>query len=605
MANWVNKRRLIVLVALVVCGCSAESYRREADRDVQALIKDREKQTLDYTPQVDVPAPVVTTVPKRAYDKIPLTPIAPKNAPPIEIERVVAPRAPLGPEESLAREPVVEEKGWGKELAERYRPRIPLGPTAPQDVLQQFDLFASLRYAVQHSRAYQDKMEEVYGTALTVTLERHLFTPIPFATTGLQYSGGQKSTDYKSALTVANEFGVKQKLPYGGEVLASGLVNFVNTINGNVEDGETAALALSGSLPLLRGFGMVNLEPLISSERQLVYKVREFEEFRRAFVVETSRAYFNLLAAQQGIRNRRINLATSTDLRERSQALYDNNRLSGLEVQRARQQELQAQSQLINAEESYQSRLDDFKLVLGMPVDEVLDVVPVQMDVSMPKLMSEDAIALALKYRLTLTTAADRVDDALREVKNSRNELLPELNLTASGTVGNEANTPAVELQGRTTNYKAGITLDLPIDRLKERNQYRLALIAFQKAQRDLTGTKDAVTADVRDALRSLRAAEISLEIQQVSIDLAERRVEFANIRLTQGAANSNRDVVEAQQSLLSAQDAYEQARSQLQISVMEYMRVTGTLRVDPDSGTIGRVMDRGGMAANNSIRGR
>jgi outer membrane protein TolC len=448
-------------------------------------------------------------------------------------------------------------------------------------------------------------MEGLYTTALSVTLERHLFTPRPFATSSVQYTGGQKTSDYKSALTVSNKAGVRQRLPYGGEIVASGLVSFVNAINGNVDDGESASLALTGSMPLLRGFGMVNLEPLISSERTLVYRVREFEEFRRSFAVQIAREYFNLLAGQQGIRNRRVNLASSIDLRERSQALYDANRLSALEVQRARQQELQAQSQLINAEENYQSRLDTFKLLLGMPVEEGLDVANEEMTVAMPKLMSEDAVALAHRYRLTMATASDRVDDAMRAVKNSRNGLLPDLVLTASGTVGNEANTPAVELQGRTSTYNAGVSLDLPIDRLKERNQYRVALIDFQKAQRDFTETKDIVTAEVRDALRTLHAAEISLEIQRVSIELAQRRAEFANIRLTQGAANSNRDVVEAQSDLLSAQDSYEQARTQIQISVLGYLRVTGTLRVDPESGTLGRVMDRAELQANNSFQVR
>ena len=32
---------------------------------------------------------------------------------------------------------------------------------------------------------------------------------------------------------------------------------------------------------------------------ELVYRVRDFEEFRRSFVVDTARAYLNLLAAQQ------------------------------------------------------------------------------------------------------------------------------------------------------------------------------------------------------------------------------------------------------------------------------------------------------------------
>src|SRR5205823_2246071 len=158
--------RLILLLILTfwLCGCSPDHYARQADLDVQRLIRDREKQTLEYAPQVE------------------------------------------------------------------------LGPSLPREVMQRFDLFASLAYAVQHSRAYQDQMDDLYTTALAVTLQRHLFTPRPFANTSALYTGGQKKSNYKSALTVSNRVGVRQQLPYGGEVVASGLVQFVNAINGNVDD---------------------------------------------------------------------------------------------------------------------------------------------------------------------------------------------------------------------------------------------------------------------------------------------------------------------------------------------------------------------------------
>jgi outer membrane protein TolC len=222
-----------------------------------------------------------------------------------------------------------------------------------------------------------------------------------------------------------------------------------------------------------------------------------------------------------------------------------------------------------------------------------------------PRLLAEDAVALAHKYRLSLVTAADQVDDATRAVKNSRNGLLPDVELTAAAEIGNEDETPAREIRGGTAEYRAGINIEWPLDRLAERNAYRRSLINLQRAQRNLAAERDRVTADVRDSLRAIRAAEISLEIQRLGIDLAERRMEFANIRLTQGAANSNRDVVEAQNSLLDAQDRFERAKSQLQVRVLEYMRNTGTLRVDPEAGTIGRVMDRAAGAANNSSRPR
>jgi outer membrane protein TolC len=596
---------LIVVAALILTSCSADHHVRQTDRQVQAIIRDRERKALEYTPQVDVPVPVVTPVPKRAYATVPLSPVPPKTVPPIEVERIDIPRTSLGPDLALMERPALIEPSWGEELADRYRPRLPLGPPAPGQTTRQLDLFGCLQYAVQNSRTYQNEMEQLYFSALDVSLERHLFSPRPFASTSIDYSGGQRTSQYRSALAVTNTAGIRQQLPFGGEIVASGLVDFVNALHGNVNDGEEAALVLSGSMPLLRGFGMINLEPLIDSERQLIYQVRDFEDFRRSFVVDIARQYFNLLAVQQGVRNRRVNLATSTDLRIRSQELYNAFKLSFLEVQRARQSELQAQSSVIDSEESYQTALDDFKVSLGMPVDEPMDVVPVQMDVSIPRLMAEDAVSLAHKFRLTLVTAADRVDDATRAVKNSRNRLLPDVELAAQGRLGNENETPARELRGSTGTYEVGVRIDWPIDRVAERNAYRRSLIGLQQAQRNLAAERDRVTADVRDALRTIRAAEISLEISRLGIELAERRMEFANIRLTQGAANSNRDVVEAQTALLDAQDRLERARSQLQVRVLEYMRSTGTLRVDPQAGTIGRVMDRAAGPANNSSQAR
>jgi outer membrane protein TolC len=169
--------------------------------------------------------------------------------------------------------------------------------------------------------------------------------------------------------------------------------------------------------------------------------------------------------------------------------------------------------------------------------------------------------------------------------------------------VGNEAESPAVQLRDRTATYSAGVTLDLPVDRVAERNSFRRSLISFQHAERNYEATRDRITADVRDTLRAIRAAELSLDIQRRGIELAQRRVEYATARLLLGGNLSSRDVVEAQTSLLSAQDSYEQAKSVLQIRVLEYMRDTGTLRVDPKAGSIGRAMDRKPSQPTNGPR--
>jgi outer membrane protein TolC len=212
-------------------------------------------------------------------------------------------------------------------------------------------------------------------------------------------------------------------------------------------------------------------------------------------------------------------------------------------------------------------------------------------------------VATALKYRLSLKTAADRLEDAQRGVKNARNRLLPELDLSASVGAGNTPGTPARNLNADTLDYSAGVTLNLPIDRVSERNAYRASLIRFQQVQRDYAAAKDEIAIDVRAALRSIRAAEVSVEIQRQNLELAERRLEFANELLKQGKREA-RDVVEAQSALLDAQDGYEGARRELQVQVLQFMRDTGTLRVDPEAGAIGRAMERAGGGSTTSPPG-
>lgn len=584
---------------LAVAGCTPEAYRRDADRQVQRILRDRKAEALGYQPETTAGAKPAPLARGSDYRKIPATAMPPPGAPAIEVPDPTVPYGPLGPERDVMPSgpdgaPDDREIGMAAEGEFAGYGHLELGPPAPWAGGHKLDLFGSLRFAVQNSREYQDRMEDLYLAALDVTLERHLFAPRPFAGAGLEYTGGQADVDYRSALAATASAGVRQQVPYGGEIVAETLVRFVDAIEGEVEDGESADIVLSGSLPLLRGAGLVNLEPLIASERQVVYEVRDFEVFRRAFAVGIASQYFGLLAQQQNISNRLLNYANLADLLERTQALFEAGQQPALEVQRARQSLLAGENALIDARQQYENALDDFKIALGMDVNEFLDVMPVELLVDVPEVEGIEPIETAYRYRLELQTARDRISDAVRQVEVARNGLLPDLDLTARATAGNRAGTPARRLDSRTLEYSAGLQLDLPIDRLAERNAYRRAVIAFDRAQRSFEDIRDQVAAQVRSDARGIRSAQSSLVIQQESVRLAEERLELANDRLRLGVEGADaREVVEAQEDLLQAQDAYQRAQAQLQIRVLEFLRDTGTLRVNPDAGEIGLVMDR------------
>jgi outer membrane protein TolC len=417
----------------------------------------------------------------------------------------------------------------------------------------------------------------------------------------VQYTGGQRDVNFRSALAVTNSVGVRQQLPYGGEIVAQALVDFVNALSDGAESGERAELVLSGTIPLLRGAGLVNLEPLIRAERELVYEVRSFEDFRRSFAVQVATQYFRLLSLQSSIANRRFNYIVLQNLTEQTEALYAAGRINFLQVQRALQSQLSAENSLIDAEDAYSAALDNFKVLIGMPVEEVLEVVAVQLDVNVPEL-DADPPELALKYRLDLQTQRDRIEDAQRAAQVARNGLLPDLDLSARGSLRNESDEPARRIDDDSAEYSVALNMDWPLDRVRERNLYRRALIALERAQRNFVETRDNIIADVRDAVRNIRSAQATLQIQQRAVDLAQRRLEYSNELLVQGRASDSRDVVEAQQSLLQAQDAFDRARAELQTQILNFLRDTGLLRVDPAAGALGLALDRAGAGNKDAL---
>jgi outer membrane protein TolC len=592
----VKKLTSLFILVVLVSGCTPDAYQQQADLQVSKILRDRKEQTLGYTPKTPIAPTEVASPTKRSYAKIPQTPVPPPTTAPIETSPSILPYGPLGPEKLFTdnRPPPKLSVDFGYAAAQReVHQRLEYGPLIQDSNPTRLDLFSSLKYAVQHSRSYQSQMEDLYLSALDVTLQRHLFEPRPFVTQSINYDGGQRDVAFRSALTATTTAGVRQQLPYGGEVVAQGLVTFVDALNDNSLGGENASLVLSASIPLLRGAGMVNLEPLIQSERELVYQVRTFENFRRQFVVDIASSYFNLLTSYQRVNDQRVQYEQTVELVQQTLAKFIAGRLDTnfLAVQQSRTQQINAEAQLISVQQSLQAALDSFKLQLGMPVDEELDVVPVELDVSKPDVEDPSLNKLAQLYRLDLQTSRDRIEDARRKVDVAKNQLLPDLSLTARGEQDSNPDFSATQIDSRSLTYSAGATLDLPIDRVAERNQYRTALINYEKAQRNYVDLSQNIAADVRQAARSLEQAQLQVDINARGIQVAQDQLEYSTLLFTQGKS-AVRDITEAQTQLLDAQNAYHAARAALQINVLRYLQDTGTLRVDPSAGELGAALD-------------
>jgi hypothetical protein len=100
-------------------------------------------------------------------------------------------------------------------------------------------------------------------------------------------------------------------------------------------------------------------------------------------------------------------------------------------------------------------------------------------------------------------------------VQVAKNGLLPDLDCHRAGPGRQQRRSTRRRVNNDTSTYSAGIDLDLPIDRVAERNQYRSSLIRWSAARASYDQLRDQIAADARDRLRLIRSAQISLDIQR------------------------------------------------------------------------------------------
>jgi len=447
----------------------------------------------------------------------------------------------------------------------------------------EIDLVAGLEIAAENSREYRFRREALYLAALDLTLERWRFTVQERGSLGAQFDRSAPGVEELSAdgqATLSRLFGA------GALVVGDiGLELFRNLAQADGWD-AVSSLGLSISQPLLRGFGReVVQEPLTQAERDLVYEVRAYERFRRTFAVDVATRIYRILQQADVVKNERSNLENLELLRQRNEVLAAAGRLSDIQVDQARQDELQSRERLISEEQRYETLLDAFKLFLGLPIQSPLACDPAELarlgegpsfDPDRPE---EPLVALALDERLDYRTTLDQVRDAERRVGVAADALRAGLDVFADVDLQSEEGRP-LDLSTDDSTATIGIDLDLPIDRLPERNAFRAAQIELEAARRTAEEQADVIRAELRALLREALATLATFEIQQGAVVLAERRVESARLRLDAGRADT-RDILEAQEDLLEAQNAATAARINHRLSELALFRDLEILRLD------------------------
>ncbi len=527
---------LVLAVALGALGCSADFHARRADRSALGVLDER-MSAVESRRAAEVRHPV---------------------------ERAPEPEPTEAPDAAGEGEPSTDYAPGGDD-----RPGVEL-----------LDLGLSLEIGVATNRDFLAQKEALFIQALNYYETRHAFSPLVSSSLVYAFADGNGIPEQHTGSWLAD---IRKILPTGGTLSADAVTGYFRSDDPAALDSRTFDSAVSVRLaqPLLRGAGYeASHEALTQAERNLLYAIRDFELFREDFSIDVARRYYDLVQQKQSIENVRRNLENLVFSERQAQSLFNVGRTSELDVLRARRSRLSAENDLLEARESYELALDRFKIFLGLSTDAYVDVeeyapefVPVTFDV-------RSAIEVAFHNRLDLLNRVEQVEDSERAVRLAENGLLPDLDLDARVTfpAGPDASFSNQPFEGE--NVALGLRLDLPVDRVNERGIYRRAQIALVQERRSLDEFEDDLVVDIESTFRELDRRQQSLEIQRQLIEDQQKNVRIAQLRFERGEI-PNRDVVEAQQSLLDARNALIGEQVNYEIARLGLLRDLGILFID------------------------
>jgi len=594
-----------VLAVSLPTGCKPGDYRRDADEKASGIIRQKQLEALGKEEPFTIEKPA-DTLRRRLINaqKLAISHAASKGVTDLE------------PIEHWPNDDYLEQGVGESDGLLVIQPGVPLKLT----------LKDALRVAAGNSRDYQSQKESVYRAAIDLDLERDAFRTTLTAVSSNTVSYDPGVDPEVSGLDSSNRVGLTQRFKNGITLTGAITLDVVKLLSQDHASSNALSADASVEIPLLRGSGAhIVAEPLTQAERDAVYAIYTFERFKRTFAVNIASDYLAVLQQLDRVNNEEDNyeslVLTVRQVRRESEA----GRQSQIEVDRAFQDELRARQRWISAQQSYERRLDSFKVTLGLPADADVElerdelqrladevraalpqrddplaateealpadapvtlVVPNREGAGPMELEVPTATGIAFDNRLDLRIAQGEVYDAQRRVVTAADALRAELTLLGRASAGEGRSLSSAgagdefDPKFHEGFYDALITIDLPIERTRERNTYRNSLINLERAVRDLQSTEDQVKLSIRNILRDLLEFRESLHIQAGAVELAKERVRSTDMLLEAGRG-SIRNALDAKDDLVQSQNSLTAALVSYLIAELEIQRDMGVLEVN------------------------
>jgi outer membrane protein TolC len=411
-----------------------------------------------------------------------------------------------------------------------------------------------VEFGLLNSRQYQTQKETLYRTGLALTLQRFAYaTKFSAGATGadLNYTHNRAGGITVNTLGIRSTAQGDRMLATGGDLLARFANNVVLTFggpNGFVSDVSSDLLFDVTQSVFQRD---ILLNPLVQSERNVVYAARDYARFRKTFFLQLASQYYALIRNYRQVEINAQNYFSLVRALDQAEAEVRSGIVtsapSRVQIDQVEQDVLSGRRSLINSCNGLERSLDQLKLTMGLPTE-----MPVNLSLAeLTQLTLRDEIEVVGEL---IRRAATRLQQELVEQPLDRAEIV------SAGIVLVDRMLDWLQLRRQ---REQEITDVKPLRELGLRFQVDEARLDADRVRAELQNTKDAMP-----PAPPIFVLQRTMDVAVTLLTLAAKQIELANL------AGADREKIS---DLLKQQRALKQRADDLQERLDQALRQAKT----------------------------
>ncbi|HVH88827.1 MAG TPA: TolC family protein [Terriglobales bacterium] len=297
--------------------------------------------------------------------------------------------------------------------------------------------------------------------------------------------------------------------------------------------------------------GLSQYQGIRSSIENLKAAQFSYQNALELVVFSVSNAYLQVLTAGANVVNAQAQVQTAQALTNQAEQLHQAGVSAKIDALRATV-ELQARKQdLIVAKNNLDKSRIALARTIGLPLEQKYELSDTLQFIPAPSMTEEEALHRAYQARLDYRQAQAQVRAAESSQRAAHFERLPSLSF--NGNYGDIGITP-----GRSHGtFVAGGGIQFPIfEEGRIRSDIDQARAGLKQSKDRLSDLEGRIDAEIRTAFLDVNAAAEQVQVADATVKLSQEELSEARERFSAGVTD-NLEVVQAQGSLVSAQNQY------------------------------------------------